>query len=67
MKRTSIFLPDEMHEALRVRAFMQRTTMGEEIRKAIEQYLDRKASAFRMSREELVLAERSGQTPRKKK
>lgn len=43
MKRTSIFLPDEMHEALRTRAFMGRTTIAEEIRRAVELYLQKTA------------------------
>ncbi|MBI4381408.1 MAG: ribbon-helix-helix protein, CopG family [candidate division NC10 bacterium] len=42
MKRTTIFLPDTLHEALRTRAFEERTSMGEEIRRAVEQYLTRK-------------------------
>lgn len=42
MKRTTIFLPDTLHEALRTRAFEERTSMGEEIRRAVEQYLARK-------------------------
>jgi len=43
VKRTTIFLSDSLHEALRTRAFEVRTSMGEEIRRAVEQYLARKA------------------------
>jgi plasmid stability protein len=38
MKRTTIFLPDELHEALRTRAFEERTSIAEETRRAVVQY-----------------------------
>lgn len=41
MKRTTIFLPEALHEALRTRAFEGRTSLAEEIRRAVELYLVR--------------------------
>ena len=36
MKRTTIFLPDELHERLRREAFSSRVSMAELIRKRLE-------------------------------
>ena len=41
MKRTTIFLPDELHEALRTLAFEERTSLTEEIRRSAGLYLAR--------------------------
>jgi predicted DNA-binding protein len=40
MKRTTIFLPDELHEALRTRAFKERTSLAGLVREAAQQYLE---------------------------
>jgi hypothetical protein len=39
MKRIPILIPEEHHEALRKRSFENHTSIAEEIRKAIEEYL----------------------------
>jgi hypothetical protein len=39
MKRLPVYIPPEHHEILRNIAFKKRTSIAEEIRKAVEQYL----------------------------
>lgn len=39
MKRIPIFIPEEHHESLRRLAHIRRTSIAEEIRKAINEYL----------------------------
>jgi hypothetical protein len=41
MKRLPVFLPEEHAELLREMAFKKRTSVSEEIRKAVEEYLDK--------------------------
>jgi hypothetical protein len=41
MRRTTIFLPEEMHERLRQDAFRARTSMAEMIRARLQRSLDR--------------------------
>lgn len=39
MKRIMVYIPPEQHEALRKLAFDKRTSIAEEIRKAVEKHL----------------------------
>ena len=40
MKRTQIYLPEELHEAVRRIAFEQRRSMADVIREAVAAYVD---------------------------
>lgn len=39
MKRLPVYIPPEHHEMLRRIAYMKRTSIAEEIRKAVDEYL----------------------------
>ncbi len=39
MRRTQILLPEPLHDALRERGFDERTSLGEQVRRAVELYL----------------------------
>jgi hypothetical protein len=40
MRRTQILLPEALHEALRERSYDDRTSLGEQVRRAVELYLN---------------------------
>lgn len=42
MKQTLVYLTDEQHEALRAKAFVQRTSITELVRQAVSIYLSQK-------------------------
>lgn len=42
MKRIPVYIPDEHHEEIREMAHVEKTSMAEEVRKAIAEYLERK-------------------------
>ena len=39
MRRTQILLPEPLYDALRERSFDERTSLGEQVRRAVELYL----------------------------
>jgi hypothetical protein len=41
VRRTQILLSEEFHDALRARSFTERTSLGEQVRRAVEEYLGR--------------------------
>jgi hypothetical protein len=41
VKRTQILLSEEVHDALRAKGFAERTSLGEQVRRAIVIYLGR--------------------------
>lgn len=51
MRRIPILIPDEHHELLRKLAFEKRSSIAEEIRKAIANYLGRDKLERKKSRE----------------
>lgn len=42
MKRIPVYIPDEHHEEIRELAHVNKTSMAEEVRKAVAEYLERK-------------------------
>lgn len=41
MKRTQILLSEDVHDALRARSYAERTSLGEQVRRALLVYLGR--------------------------
>lgn len=39
MRRIPVYIPDEHHEEIRVLAHVKKTSMAEEVRKAVAEYL----------------------------
>ena len=45
MKRTQVYLPEELHEAVRRLAFEQRRSMADVVREAVTAYMDQQDDA----------------------
>jgi hypothetical protein len=56
MKRTTIFLPDELHEDLRQEAFRERISMAELIRRRLARNLRPRARRGRVQHDDPILA-----------
>jgi len=51
MRKTMIYLPDELHEALRELAVRHKTSLTELVRQAVEQTYEEELDGFLMERE----------------